>query len=314
MGFAKVMGFAGIVASTTAFAAAAGGDDSDGNGDAAKTKLAAPAVSSSDPAPSAPQAESEPPSMSRRLAELSRRMAKLKTELAATEKTVQALQPKVAALVDTETEALKHRFAMIEQELDRLATAIDDRVTRRDEIVRGRIAAMTPATPDTPKAPSLTRSPGLLAREGWTARNSGDVRAAIEKFEAALKIDPDHDAATNGLAWALLAIDEPERAEPMFRKLIAASDTAYGADNGLAMALLNQQKTDAAIDAFERATQKLIDNMGEAQVVQRGMTASWVNLIQALRTAQRHDEADQWIDRYLQHKPDDKMVQSLRRD
>ena len=143
-------------------------------------------------------------------------------------------------------------------------------------------------------------------------RSPRDWSAAYKKFEAALAKDPQFSAAQNGMGWTLVHLGEHDKAIAQFRQLLKENPSHPGALNGVGQCLLAQGKLDEAEGEFLRGTQSVIDAFGEAEVVKKGATASWLGLVQTYLRSGDLDKADKWIERYLKYKPDDRMMLDLK--
>lgn len=110
------------------------------------------------------------------------------------------------------------------------------------EVPLGDVAADAPKTPDDPAEPGLHEQnidDALLV--GLRMQNAGDAAAAKEAFAEVLAVDPNHDEAKEGMAWALLALEDFDSAfllydtlskEPGFeaRGLLGAARAKRGAE------------------------------------------------------------------------------------
>ena len=56
----------------------------------------------------------------------------------------------------------------------------------------------------------------------------------------------------------------------------------------------------------------MIAARGEAEAVRLGVTASWHGLVRTYLQKKDYTRAKKWIDRYLKHQPDGKMMLELR--
>lgn len=100
-----------------------------------------------------------------------------------------------------------------------------------------------------PQAPA---SGDAEAQRGWQFFNRGMSAQAQQEFEAALKKNPDHAAALNGLGFVLLNGGKAGEARPHFEKCLKFDPKAAGAMNGLARCLKAEGKTAEAIATWEK--------------------------------------------------------------
>ncbi len=80
-----------------------------------------------------------------------------------------------------------------------------------------------------------------LSAEGWQLWQKQDLKPAIEKFEAAVKLDPKNAAAWNGLGWDNFNSGKAEAAQTAFKKVIALEPKHPAALNGLGQIALSQR-------------------------------------------------------------------------
>ena len=78
----------------------------------------------------------------------------------------------------------------------------------------------------------------------------GRTEQAIESYQQALAIEPDHPKANNNLAVAFQRIGDMERAVEHYREQLTISPMDARAHTNLGLALFEQGQTDAADDAF----------------------------------------------------------------
>ena len=96
-----------------------------------------------------------------------------------------------------------------------------------------------------------------LTKTGWQFFKQGKNKQAVTAFKKALKTDPDHMPAINGLAFSLLNQGKAADAQPMFEQLLESDPDHFGAMNGLARCLKSAGKTSEAIKVWEDMQEKM---------------------------------------------------------
>ena len=225
-----------------------------------------------------------------------------------------AIREQLEASFDVAVEIQQARIRHIENELQRMQQDLETQLQRRDQWVASRLESLSTADAKDPYAemidPKDLRIPvALLSQEGWAAWRKQDYREALPKFLAAYQKAPKDVNVVNGLGWTLVNIGDFERAAEMFEAGLKI-EPAHGALlNGLGQSLLAQNQSEKALKVLEKATQTLIDEMGEEAVVKRDLTASWLTLIRVAKDAGKNEMAIEWADRYLAHKQDKNVAE-----
>ena len=96
-------------------------------------------------------------------------------------------------------------------------------------------------------------SPAVWNNLGGLDLNAGDHRAAAEKFERALAIDPDLPFALINAGQAYENAGEAVKAEQKFRRALTLNQSDFEAANHLGLLLAKQQRHEEAKKFFEQA-------------------------------------------------------------
>lgn len=200
------------------------------------------------------------------------------------------------------------RVAKAEADLQQIKYQLKERQEAAETIIADRVNQLVKASET--KAEYDTDA-SVLALEGWNAWREQDWKTALKKFQLALSKDPASLAARNGLGWTYVHLADYDKAIVEFKTLLNAMPTHPGALNGLGQSLLAQGKLDEAETELLKATEDLISKLGEAETVQRGATASWSGLVRVYLQKEDYAQAKNWCERYLKHKPDDKMMKTM---
>ena len=222
------------------------------------------------------------------------------------------LEPRVRAEFEQHLQKITARIERMEQELAKMKRVLQERSDQREELIRRRVAELVRESK--PAGGSDTASAKLLVAEGWQAWQKQDWRTALEKFQAAKDKDPSDANMLNGLGWTQFNIGEHESALETFDAALAIDPTQAGAMNGVGQVLLATGRTGEAIERLTAATESLIEEFGEARVVQQGMTASWVGLVRSLARDGQTEAAKRWVERYQKHAPDDPTAKMMLRE
>ena len=210
---------------------------------------------------------------------------------------------------------LRERVDATEEALERIKVELQRREEKADELIAARVAQLLGERATGSKQPGEAAvdaaTAPVLSAEGWKAWQKQDYRVALVKFQAAVAKEPQYAAALNGLGWTQFHLNEHEKALATFEKTLKVNPTVSGAVNGIGQCLLALGRFDEAETKLTKATEDLIGQYGEANVVTDGLTASWSGLINVLLKRKKYDEAIQWCERYLQHQPDDVTVTSM---
>lgn len=96
---------------------------------------------------------------------------------------------------------------------------------------------------------------GELGREGWKLWREGDLVAAAERFEQAVKLDPADESLWNGWGWSLMNQQQYDQAYERFRNCLELNSNHGGALNGAGQAQLFLRNYDQAESYFKRASE-----------------------------------------------------------
>ncbi len=99
-------------------------------------------------------------------------------------------------------------------------------------------------------APASSATAEQLSTEGWALWQQRKLPEAEAKFEQAVKADPKHANAWNGLGWASLNQGKQEGAEKAFNEVVKLEPTHPAALNGLGWISFGQREYDAAEKHF----------------------------------------------------------------
>ena len=201
------------------------------------------------------------------------------------------------------------RIAKAEADLQRIKKQYQQRLQNAEKIIARRVATL--ASKNTPPKADPDVPAAVLSAEGWQAWRDQDWRTALSKFELAIKQEPQNTSALNGLGWTHLHLGSHADAMAGFEKVLRLEPAHGGAMNGLGQCQMALGRLDAATKTLTKATEATIEKLGESATVKKGVSASWFGLVQVLLRQNKPDEAIRWADRYLKHKPDDSMMQTL---
>jgi tetratricopeptide (TPR) repeat protein len=148
---------------------------------------------------------------------------------------------------------------------------------------------------------SLLAAPGVnpkdadralsLSNEAWQLWQRRDFPAAVEKFEASLKIDPANANAWNGLGWARLNGGESAEAEKAFSEAVKRDPKHGAALNGLGVLAFNANQ-------FEKAEKYWLAASDTAP-------AAWFGLGKLYVLQGKYDDAAKWAQKVLDQEPKD---------
>lgn len=149
-------------------------------------------------------------------------------------------------------------------------------------------AAVAPLRKAVELLPAQSRPRILL---GVAQERSGDLPAAADSFEGAVRLDPRDADALLHLANLYLSLKRPADAEPKFRNVLTIQPNSASAALGLAQTLDAQSKSEAA-DAYRKYL-----------ALQPADAAARARFVHLLVDQQSYDEALAELDRADQGKP-----------
>ncbi len=136
-----------------------------------------------------------------------------------------------------------------------------------------------------------------LVAEGWKLWQGGAPDKAVEKFEAAVKLDPKNESALNGLGWSQFSAGHAEEAEKAFKRLIALVPKHPAALNGLGQAALSQRN-------YKDAEKYLLQAAPKAP-------AAWYGLARLYLLEGKFDQAKKWAGKLVDSGEADETVQAM---
>lgn len=160
-------------------------------------------------------------------------------------------------------------------------------------------AAISPLRKAVDLLPAQSRPRFLL---GAAEERSGDLKSAVESYEAALRLDPSDSETALHLGGLYLKEDRPADAEKSFRAALQADSSQPDAQLGLAQSLEAQNKPEAE-DAY-RAYLKL----------KPGDAAARVRYVHFLTAQQKYDAALAQLEQEQAGKPPSLDLLKLRAD
>lgn len=229
------------------------------------------------------------------------RISKLQTQTGNDDK----LQAALAESFDVAAKIQLLRIETIEENLAKLKADYHRNLEKKQAWIESRIAARKKTKSISPEELKL------ISAEAWSAWRKQDWRTALKKFKLARTHAPKDANVLNGLGWTQFNIGDAEAAQKTFEAGLKIEPNHGGLTNGYGQCLLATGKFDEAIEALRKSTEKLIEQHGEAEVVQGQMTASWLTLIRVANKHGKHDVAIDWAKRYLKHAPTDQQVKQL---
>jgi tetratricopeptide (TPR) repeat protein len=139
------------------------------------------------------------------------------------------------------------------------------------------VLAQTAAAP----AASSGASAEALSTEGWALWQQRKLPEAEQKFQEAVKADPKHVNAWNGLGWASLNQGKREPAEKAFAEVVKLEPEHPAALNGLGWISFGKKKYPEAEKYF-------------LQAAANNASASWAGLAQLYVLQGKYDQALPW--------------------
>ncbi|WP_372896977.1 tetratricopeptide repeat protein [Stieleria sp.] len=205
------------------------------------------------------------------------------------------------------------RVEKAEADLQRIKLQLQQRVDSAEDIIAARVKELIRrdvAKSKTGEQPEEEVSASVLTDEGWKAWRSRDTRNALKSFLSALNSEPENESARNGLGWTYVHLGEYDKAITEFKKIDKDSPVQSAALNGIGQSLLALGKLDEAEKVLLDATEEMITKAGEAQAAKMGL-AAWYGLVRTYLQQKNYEQAKQWSQRYLKHKPDDKLMKDM---
>jgi tetratricopeptide (TPR) repeat protein len=146
------------------------------------------------------------------------------------------------------------------------------------------------------KAQDNSSVPDLI-KQGVQLNDQGNYAGAIEKYNEALKIDPDNAQASYELAFSLFASGKSDEAVSYVEKTIKVSTNSslIAASYDLLGSIYDQEhKSDQAIEAYKKGIavnpkyQRLYYNLGIAQFRNKQYTEAEASAIEAIKLDPKH--------------------------
>ena len=232
------------------------------------------------------------------------------SEASADDANQKATEAKVRESFQEQMKQQEARIAAAEAKLQRIKDQFEKRMANAEQIIQKHAAMLAEKAPTTQDDDSDVPA-AVLSAEGWKAWQQQDWRAALKKFELAVKKDPKAANTVNGLGWTYLHLGEYDKAIAAFDKTLVLDPTHGGALNGIGQSLMAQGKNDEAEAKLIEATEAVIAQYGEAKTVKNGVTASWLGLVRLYLATGDNEAAAEWAKRYLKHKPEDAMMKEM---
>jgi Flp pilus assembly protein TadD len=110
-----------------------------------------------------------------------------------------------------------------------------------------------------------TENPGsFLAHDnlGFILLQRGEVAAALDQIQTAVRLQPDDETAQKNLGSALLEVDRFDDAIIHFQNALEMKPADSGAENNLGFALLRKGRTQDAITHYRKALEEQPDDTG----------------------------------------------------
>jgi superkiller protein 3 len=136
-----------------------------------------------------------------------------------------------------------------------------------------------------------------LSAEGWKLWQAQSLKPAIEKFEAAVKLDPKNANAWNGLGWANFNSGHADDGQNAFKKVIALEPKHPAALNGLGQIALSQHN-------YAEAEKYLLQAAPEAP-------AAWYGLAKISLLSGKYGEAEKWTQKIIATGEADPTVEEM---
>ncbi|PAY20307.1 hypothetical protein CKO51_06575 [Rhodopirellula sp. SM50] len=201
------------------------------------------------------------------------------------------------------------RVEKAEADLQRVKQQLQQRLDSAEEIIAARVQELI--NRDVAKPETKQEVPAsVLTDEGWKAWRTQDTRKALKSFLSAVDLEPENQSARNGLGWTYVHLGEYDKAITEFKKIDPDSPVQGAALNGIGQSLLALGKLDEAEKVLLDATEEAIAEVGEARAAKMGL-AAWYGLIRTYLDKKDYTQAKQWSQRYLKHKPDDKIMKDM---
>jgi tetratricopeptide (TPR) repeat protein len=138
-----------------------------------------------------------------------------------------------------------------------------------------------------------------LSAEGWQLWQKQSLRPAIEKFEAAVKLDPKNANAWNGLGWANFNNGDSDAAQKAFKKVVLLEPSHPAALNGLGQIALSQRN-------YPEAEKYLLEAAPQA-------SAAWYGLAKLYLLSGKYGDAEKWIQKVIATGEADEFAEQILR-
>ena len=200
------------------------------------------------------------------------------------------------------------RIAKAEADLQRIKAELKARQDNTEKIIANRVAELTKGKIDGAVAredeAENADSAEELAAAGWAVWKKHNWKDALEKFDAALKKDPELSHAKNGRGWSLIHMGRYDDSIDQFKAILKESPKHGAAKNGLGQSLLGKGSFGEAESVLLEATEEAIENMGEKNAVN---AAAWYGLIRVYLQQKDYASALKWSKRFLKHGPNESI-------
>ena len=144
------------------------------------------------------------------------------------------------------------------------------------------------------------QSSEALTAAGWELWKVQKFSSAIEKFEAAVKLDPKAVNAWNGLGWALFNSGRGDEALPAFQKCIKLMPRHPAGLNGLGQVYFSRGNYKQAEKYLKKAAPRA--------------PAAWWGLTKVYLLTEKYKQAVPWAEKVAASSPDDPWARRMLED
>jgi pentatricopeptide repeat protein len=137
-----------------------------------------------------------------------------------------------------------------------------------------------------------------LTSEGWELWQARDYLQAADKFEQAVKIDPESSNAWNGLGWSRFNGGDSVAAEEAFGTCVKLEEAHAAAQNGLGQVYLLQRRYGKAEPHLLRAAKLQA-------------SAAWYGLTRLYLLEGKYKEALPWAKKVAAQQPEDDVARKM---
>ncbi|MBN1344569.1 MAG: tetratricopeptide repeat protein [Phycisphaerae bacterium] len=148
-----------------------------------------------------------------------------------------------------------------------------------------------------PPSPQDIEKAEATAAQGWQLWQKQQFARAEEKFEQAVKLDPNAVNAWNGLGWARFNNGDWDKAEEPFKRCVAIEPSHPGAHNGLGQLYFFTRQYDKAEAHWTK--------------VAKTASAAWYGMTKLYLLKANYKEAAKWAKKVLEQQKNDPLAREM---